>query len=114
MKHLPFPHVLLIASCLMSASCDRQKLLLKDKERVEAENQQAIKDTQAIEQRILALGTQVASAEVHMERQAAGAEQKAAMLQAEIVSLKGKVKALDDTAKLFGPKVDSYKAKYLR
>lgn len=114
MKNLPLIHVCLLVAALLSVSCERQKQLLKDKERLDAENQQAFDESQAIEQRILSLGSQVATAAVNLERQVAESERKATLLEAEISTLEGKVKALENAAKEYGPKVDAYKAKHLR
>jgi peptidoglycan hydrolase CwlO-like protein len=110
MKFLPFIHASLIATSLLLVSCERQKQLLREKERLEAEYQQTVTDIQTIEQRMLALGSQVAN----LERQALAAEQKAAYLQSEVGSLESRVKALEDASKEFASKVDAYKAKYLR
>jgi len=114
MKFLSFIHASLIAISLLLVSCDRQKQLQREKERLEAEYKQTVVEIQTIEQRMLALGSQVASASVNLERQASAAEQKAAYLQSEVGSLEGRVKALEDASKEFASKVDAYKAKYLR
>jgi predicted nucleic acid-binding Zn-ribbon protein len=114
MKHLPFLHVLLVSLSFSLVSCDRQKQLLREKERLDAEYMQASTEIQAIEQRTLSLGTQVANATVNMERQTVAAEQKAAFLQSEVNGLEDKVRALEEAAKEYSSKVDAYKAKYLR
>ncbi len=114
MKFLPFIHALLIAISLLLVSCERQKQLLREKERLEAEYKQTSNEIQAIEQRMLALGSQVATASINLERQAAVAEQKAASLELEVGALEGKAQALENATKEFSARVDTYKAKYLR
>ncbi len=88
--------------------------MLGERERLEADEKQANHEIQAIEQRILGLGTEVASASVNLERQSAAAEQKAAFLQSEIDKLEETVKALEIATREYSAKVDTYKAKYLR
>jgi len=114
MKRYPFTHAALVFSSLWLISCDRQKQLLNEKERLEAEYKQATEEIQSIEQKILALGSQVTNATVNMQRQTAAAEQIATFLQSEVSSLEGKVKALESASKEYSAKVDSYKSKYLR
>jgi hypothetical protein len=114
MKFLPFIHASLIATSLLLVSCDRQKQLLREKERLEAEYKQTSNEIQAIEQRMLALGSQVATASLNLERQAAVAEQKAAGLELEVGAMEGKAEALENATKEFSARVDAYKAKYLR
>lgn len=114
MKNLPLIHACLLAAAILSVSCERQKQLLREKERIDAEIQQAYDESQSLEHRMLALGSQVATAAVNLERQVALADQKAAMIESEISVLESKLKALEDASMEFGPKVDGYKAKYLR
>lgn len=114
MKLLPFIHASFIATSLLLVSCDRQKQLLREKERLEAEYKQTSNEIQAIEQRMLALGSQVATASLNLERQAAVAEQKAAVLELEVGAMEGKAEALENATKEFSARVDAYKAKYLR
>lgn len=114
MKFLPLLHAGLIASSLLLVSCDRQKMLLREKERLDTEYKQTVEEIQILEQRMLSLGSQVATASVNMERQAAAAEQKAVGLELEIGGLEGKAQALENATKEFSKRVDAYKAKYLR
>lgn len=95
-------------------SCGRQSQLLGERERLEAAEKQAIHEIQTIEQRILGLGTEMASASINLERQSAAAEQKAALLQSEIDKLEETVRALEITTREYSAKVAAYKARYLR
>jgi predicted nucleic acid-binding Zn-ribbon protein len=90
------------------------KKLQDERQRVDNEAERVLADTQALDQRILALGSVSAAATVTLERQTAAMEQKAVLLQREIDALKAKLAAIESASATFGPKVDSYKAKYLR
>lgn len=114
MRFLPLLHAQIIALAVLLTSCDRQKQLLREKEKLEAEYKQATEDIQSIEKRILSLGTEVATASVNLERQVVAAEQKAASLEAEVGVLETKTQALEKAAKEFSLRVDTYKAKHLR
>lgn len=114
MKSLPLIRAGLAVFLFCSVSCERQKQLLRESERLEAEYQRTVDEIQLIEQRILSLGTQVATASVNLQRQAAVAEQKAAALEIEVGTLEAKAQAFLKAKEEFAPRVDAYKAKYLR
>lgn len=96
------------------ASCDRVKKLHEERVRVEQEAERVQADTQAMEQRILAMGSLGASATLTLGQQTAAFEQKVSYLKGEIATISAKLKALEEASSKHGPKVDSYKAKYLR
>lgn len=114
MKILPFLHAALLASCISLVSCDKQKLLLREKERLEAEHAHYTAELQAVEQRLLSIGSQVAGAQVNLERQRVAAEKTAAALELEIGTLESKAQALRNAKSEFSPRVDAYKARHLR
>lgn len=104
----------LLIIAISSASCDKQKKLQQEHQRVDTEAERVLAEIQTLDQRILSLGAVSASATITIERQTAALEQKAVHLKGEIDALKAKLKSLESAAATFGPKVDAYKAKYLR
>lgn len=106
--------VSLLIVAISSASCDRQKKLQEERQRVDTEAERVLSEIQTLDQRILSLGSVAASAEITLERQTAAMEQKAAYLQNEINTMKAKLKSVESALAAFGPKVDTYKAKHLR
>lgn len=106
--------VSLLIVAISSASCDRQKKLQEERQRIDTEAERVLSEIQTLDQRILSFGSVSASAAITLERQTAAMEQKAAYLQKEIDTMKAKLKSLESAAATFGPKVDAYKAKYLR
>lgn len=114
MKFSHLLHAALIALSIMLVSCERQKILLREKEKLEAEYKNTMDEIQTIEQRMLSLGTQVSTASYALERQAATAEQKAQTLEAEVAALENKAQTLANATKEFSSRVDTFKSKYLR
>lgn len=104
--------LVLAVACL--TSCDRVKKLQEECQRVDKEAENVLAETQLLDQRILSFGSVSAAATVTLERQTEALEQKAVLLQREIDSLKAKLAAIESASAAFSPKVDSYKAKYLR
>lgn len=104
------------AALLMTAlsSCDKQKLLLEEKARAEAELQRATDEHKFYEGKFLALGSQVHTAVASIERQTAALEKGATVLELEVSGLSAKVSALEAAMSKYKPIVESYKAKFSR
>ena len=101
-------------AAILLVSCDRVKKLQEERQKVDLEAERALAETQALDQRILSLGTLAESATITIQRQTAALEQKVAALQTEVNAMKAKVNAVESAMATYGPKVDAYKAKYLR
>lgn len=97
-----------------TSSCDRQKLLIEDKKRAEAELQQAHLAHKFYEDKFRSLGPNSASALITIERQAQTLENSASTLQAEVTASQSKASSLEAALKKFKPMVEQYKAQLAR
>ena len=106
--------IVALLSVSLLTCCDRAKKLQEERQKVDRDAERVHSETQILEQKALALGAESASAALIIERQTSMLELKASQLQAEIDALKAKLKAMENATAVLGPKVDAYKANYLR
>jgi hypothetical protein len=103
-----------LAGLLLASSCEKHDLLLKERADVEAAIKQGSDDLLALDNKIFTFGANPESAAINLERLNAGWVQKNAQLEQEMALLSKKCSDGEDELKKLRPKLDSYKARFVR
>ncbi len=116
-KRMHMKHPLIItglAGLLLASSCEKHDLLLKERADVEAAIKQVNDDLLALDNKIFTFGANPESAAINLERLYADRVQKNTQLEQELALLGKKCSDGEDALKKLRPKLDSYKARFVR
>jgi predicted RNase H-like nuclease (RuvC/YqgF family) len=103
-----------LANLLFLSSCNKQELLLAERTKLEAELKQGHDELRELDSKFASLGQDSVTASITIQRQNAEWLRKNTSLEAELAFISGKCSEGEAALKQLRPRLDSYKAKFVR
>lgn len=110
----PFLLSIFLSGVLFLCSCDKPKLLMAEREKIESEIRRLQLETKALDDKFLALGVNAANANLTLERNNSELMRTNVLLEQELVTLTKQCALGDDVVNTFRPKLESYKSRFSR
>lgn len=109
---------LLLSICLSGVlflcSCDKHKLLMAERDQVESEIKRLLDEAKALDGKFFSLGIDASTASMKLQMQNRDIAHKNSLLEQELASLSKKCTEGEEMVKSLRPRLESYKANFVR
>lgn len=103
-----------LSSVLFLCSCDKPKLLMAERDQVESEIKRLLDEAKSLDDKVLSSGVDASSIRFTLERHNSELVRNIVLLEQELASLSKKCSEGEEMVNSLRPRLESYKARFVR
>jgi len=103
-----------LSSVLFLCSCDKHKLLMAERDQVESETKRMLEETKSLDSKFFSLGNEASTASLTLQMNNRDLAYKNTLMEQELATLSKKCSEGEEMVKTLRPRLESYKAKFVR